>query len=473
VAETGGFISLRGAILSNCEDEAVVARDNGTIDLQGAELYCTGYPHSVKATRCGSINAANCTVLGCAPTDSVAFYMDTEGYIDSTGATDDAETSRNPATEQKVVKTLDASKTVYLRTDGNDSNDGKTASTAFLTPQRAMSEARQWVIGDYTFTVDIGEGTFDLASSLSTYSVEGANIVWVGDISEYTSLTIDNIDGSTTDLSTGLEYIDFDVSLPAASGATVNQFVLVKTTSGGTNPNLVKGCHEIVAWNGTTNIATVRCVRVAGSTTLPSGTITADELTLVRSVFHFSSSHGITTSGARHCGNWDGLVLKGSLSYTGIWMLRGAKVALGTNFGTSQWKVNLQSQYASDLQGDYSTHSYSYAYLATTSSGGTLSLRYSTLSGCRALPARAFDGSVLNLQGSQVLCAGSPQSVQALRRGFVNATLVNIEGCKPSGSVAFYVSSGGLIDSSGSSDDASTSRDQEGAPGGNGSYHVY
>jgi hypothetical protein len=369
-------------------------------------------------------------------------------------------------------KVLTVNEVLYVRTTGNDLNDGLSANTAFLTPSRAVEEAKKYSPGSYYLYIDVGEGTFNCSTSLDPGAHQGSHIVWVGEASEYTSQTINNIDASTANLSTGLEYIDFDVSLPADSGAAVGMFLLIKGTSGGTNPNLVKGCHEIVAYSA--NVATVRCVRVAGSTTLPSGTITGTSVVLVKTVLNFNNNTaGIYTSGEVHAGNWDSMVFKGTLVGTGIWILKGAKIALGTSFGTSKWHTNLNCQYNSSIQADYSVHSYSDSYLVSLSSAGALSLRYATLSGGGGIGARAYGSSYLNLQGATVICAGLSHSVQSFRGGYVDALSSIVEGCVPSTSIAFYVASGGGIDSYGATDDAATSRSQAAGSGGAGSYHTY
>ena len=373
-----------------------------------------------------------------------------------------------------VTTLLDSSKVIYLRTAGNDSNGGYSSDDAFLTPARAITEMHRWKLGGYAVSVNVGEGTFNFSStSIDPAHPEGAKITWTGAASEYTSRTINNIDGSATALAAGLEYIDFDVSLPSGADAAVGQYILVKTTSGGTNPNLVKGCHKIVTWNGTTNVATVRCVRTDGVTTLPSGTITANTLTLVKSIFSFASSHGIFSDRSLHCGHWNQLVFEGGLAYTGIWILRQSVITLGVNFGTSNWSTNLNCQHNSSISADGSTHSYSHSYLVSVDGNGFMSLNAAILNGALAVAVRSFGGGVLRFQGGGLYCGSHPFNIQAFRGGYVDATNVNIEGCVTSGSIAFYVSSGGGIDSSDATDDAATPRGQEGAPGGNGSYHVY
>ena len=371
-----------------------------------------------------------------------------------------------------VPKMINAHKSIYLRTTGDDSNGGYSSGDAFLTPARVITELAKWMAQDYSLLVNVGEGTFNVASLIDPSHIYGNHIFWAGIVTAHTSLTIDNIDGLATALSAGLEYIDFDVTFAGGSGAAVGQFVIVKTTSGGSSPNLVKGCHEIIAYS--TNVATVRCVRVAGSTTLPSGAITADTLTLVKTVFDFNGpSHGILANSNQHAGNWDKIAIKGDLPYSGVWVAGGAAIVLGVDACTSKWGTNLKCQGSSTMLADFSTHSYSNAYLASVDESAVLVLRFGILSGGRGVAGRAFEGARLNFTGSSAICAGALQVFQAFSGGYISASNTNVEGCIPITSVAFYVTSGGGVDSSGATDDAATSRGQELAPGGNGSYHVY
>jgi len=376
--------------------------------------------------------------------------------------------------DYEVALMLGANKTIYVRTTGNDSNDGTTVPTAFLTLGRALTEVRKWQIEDYIVTVDIGEGTYNISGILNPSCTHGSNIGWYGKATEYTNRTINNIDASTSNLATGLEYIDFDVSLPSGSGAAEGQYIIIKTTSGGTNPNLVKGVHEIVTWNGTTNIATVRCARTDSVTTLPSGTITANTLTLVKTVFSFSGSQGIYSIDGLHCGHWDNIVVVGGAGYSGVWMSRHSTIVLGANFATSNWGTNLHCQYHASISADQTVHSYSHGYLVTASSSGSISLRTAAiLSGGRTLGCRAYDGGLVNFNSGQVYCGGHPYHVQSTRGGTIVAINANVEGTVAAGSIAFYATSGGGIDATGATDDAATSYNTAATPNGAGAWISY
>ena len=355
-----------------------------------------------------------------------------------------------------AAKVINANKYIYLRTDGDDANGGTSTGDAFLTPARAMTELHKWEADEYVLTVSVGEGTFNVATYITPSHVSGERIAWTGVAAAHTSLTINNIDGSATALSAGLEYIDFDVNFAGGSGAAVGMFVLVKTTSGGTNPNLVKGCHEIIAWAA--DVATVRCVRAAGVTTLPSGTITADTLTLVKTVFDFNTpSHGIFASSFKHCGTWKDMVFKGSLTYVGIWLTQGAVIVLSTNFGTSKWSVNLNVSSDSRLYAPGTVHSYGRNYIATADTGGSMALNGVILSGCWDTALRSFDNSTVGFEGGQVICGSVLRTIQALRGGYINAVSSVVEGSLTVGSTAFYAASGGGLVITGATDDAATS----------------
>jgi len=371
----------------------------------------------------------------------------------------------------ELTKLLSEDKTIYLRTTGSDSNGGYSSDDAFLTPNRALVELYRWVADGYFITIDIGEGTFNCGAALAPSYAYGANVTWSGNCSEYTTAgAISNI-GSDTALSTGLSYIDFDITLPAGHGASAGMFVIIKTVSGGTKNYLTKGCHEIQSVSA--NTATVRCVRRSGITHVPSGSITATAYTLVRSVFNFSASNGIKVNGAYHCGTWDCLVFKGSISYNGVWLLDGASIGLQDNFGTSGWDINLYAQNNASIFADSSVHSYSDSYIISINGGGTISIRYGAiLSGARTYGIRAFNGSVANAYQIELYTAGATYNMLAYKGGFIDAENSLVYGTYASGT-AFYVTSGGGIDSSGTTTDASTTRATEAAPGGNGAYHAY
>lgn len=89
------------------------------------------------------------------------------------------------AAEQLNAQTrekLSADRTYYVRTDGNDSNNGlaNTSGGAFLTIQKAIDVAASLDLGIHNVTISIGAGTFDGATLKSFVGAGRVNIVGAG-----------------------------------------------------------------------------------------------------------------------------------------------------------------------------------------------------------------------------------------------------------------------------------------------------
>ncbi len=90
---------------------------------------------------------------------------------------------------------LTANRTYYVRTDGNDSNDGLTndSSGAFLTIQKAVDVIAETLdIAGYTVTVQVGDGTY--TGSVSLKNVAGfaspGNLIIQGNTSTPSNVVI-------------------------------------------------------------------------------------------------------------------------------------------------------------------------------------------------------------------------------------------------------------------------------------------
>lgn len=64
------------------------------------------------------------------------------------------------------IREIDSSEeTIYVRSTGSDSNDGKTSGTAFLTPERALREVP--LSAQYARVIDVGSGIFSIPARIA------------------------------------------------------------------------------------------------------------------------------------------------------------------------------------------------------------------------------------------------------------------------------------------------------------------
>lgn len=81
---------------------------------------------------------------------------------------------------------LTANRTYYVRTDGNDANDGRsnTAAGAFLTIQRAVDVvSRTLDLNGFAVTIQVGAGTYTLTSSITLRPLVGlGQVTLLGDV---------------------------------------------------------------------------------------------------------------------------------------------------------------------------------------------------------------------------------------------------------------------------------------------------
>lgn len=109
----------------------------------------------------------------------------------------------NQGTRQ-TVRTLTEDTTIYVRTDGNDSNDGtdNTSGRAFLTVQRALREAKRCDLRDNNITIQIADGTYT-GTILNTGPFVGNGTVTINGNSTTPANVVLNATDSSSDVYEG------------------------------------------------------------------------------------------------------------------------------------------------------------------------------------------------------------------------------------------------------------------------------
>lgn len=246
--------------------------------------------------------------------------------------------------------------TIYVDVNGDDEGEG-TQFDPYATIFRAAEDYVNFVPGEYEIVVNLGEGVFTVDRTFDVAYSYGAKLTFAGRSESIATPAISNIDASATTGTApynGLEYIDFDLDLSAAtSGPEVGQFVRMTGCTGGTNPEGLNGLHEIVA--EAAGVATCRVWRDLSTTELPSGAITVASARLLKTVLHFTSdAHGIDIRGPFDMGNWDDIVIRGNDTAVtslkrGVRLFNGAgiRAANVTGFATSglhlyEWRTGFE-----------------------------------------------------------------------------------------------------------------------------------
>ncbi len=346
---------------------------------------------------------------------------------------------------------LSSNETIYIRTTGNDSNDGETSGTALLTLQEGINRLYRRIANGYTITIDLGESHYTVPAALSPAYPYGYNVEWQGVSESHVSCTVSNIGSVTASGLSGLSYLDFDITLPATKVASVGDFISVTAAAGGANPHLAMGSHEVTAIAGTPsgNVATVRMYRRTGPTDVPT-TSAVLSVTVIKTVLDFTGSNGLKLNGAFHSGTWGntgyGICFKGSHAYNGIWALNGASIILGNDGATSGWATNLYAQNGALIYADYTCHAKTDGDIVKCQNGATINLRYgSVLTGGKSRGAQVFIGGTLAFNQGHIYLTGANFGIQCHQGGIVDFSNGTVKHGHAS-SYALSASTGGRID---------------------------
>lgn len=217
-----------------------------------------------------------------------------------------------------TLEVLSGDKTIYVSSSGSDTNDGDTSSTAYATIGKAIERVKGIWPGDYLITVDIGTGVYTESATLDFNYPFGKQVTFKG-ASEYIGeCTMTAADTSVTRPSgtqIAKDYFYFTVQFPEGKSVTtgIRNYLLITASSGGTNPEAIRGAFPVTSWNSTTREATVRArlsYNILYGFNLPSGSITCTA-TILTSVFDTSHSPALDVCGPYHGGTWNSLVFEG------------------------------------------------------------------------------------------------------------------------------------------------------------------
>lgn len=255
---------------------------------------------------------------------------------------------------------LEGDATYYVETWGNDLTGDGSAEKPWATMEGVINGLSNVKPGAYEITVQFGYGSFVHNSTILPANIPFSNAVVIKGHRTNTnalSPTLSNIDTAYTDnpnpgpSGTYLQYFDCDVDLTGLTGlSNVRQgdFYRIFTATGGTNPMAVVGLHEIISFNTTTDVATLRVWSRKGVSALPSGTITVTDGNIIHTRFDWDSSFdftGVEVKGGFGC-EWEDIIFVGNQNQfdtrRGLQVLAGGSIECNPRCGWHNWDVGLE-----------------------------------------------------------------------------------------------------------------------------------
>jgi len=358
------------------------------------------------------------------------------------------------------IEELSVNTTLYVRGTGDDDTGDGTSGDPYATVGRAIERIKTMWFGDYTLTIDVGEGVFP-ETSFRFQHPQGSQLYINGVSEDHSSISVASIDGSLSyDATSGWYFYEvwFQFPSPVLDHLALNDHIMVRSASGGTNPKTLRGCHQIVSHNTTLDQAKVRVfvcsydeVESSESHPLPSGNITCD-LSVIRTNLSFTEdSYAVRMEGPYHGGNWNHLCFyEGQV--TAFDIQNHASILLGSRCGVADWPEGVWADNNATVFADY-------AYFSKINNCGIQAVRGSTVSVRGAVFSGVKDSTLLTQIGHVaadgamfVCCSGESDPsgdetsdgyiLDAQHRGVIDAPSVEI--IYPTG-WAFGVSYGGYI----------------------------
>lgn len=208
---------------------------------------------------------------------------------------------------------------VYIDPNGNDTTGTGTSDNPFYSLFRAWDFIQYIIPGNFQININVGAGKYVFDKTLRPQLPFGGAVNHIGTRTNLTTtLTVSNIDTTqSTDANfPDLQYFDFDLDLSGDSptGVFVGQLIRINDATGGTDHDTLRGCQQIIAWNSSTEVATIRVWQRLDVAEIASGSITVTTGNLWDSVFTWDDAvedHGLEVTGT-HGGNWSFLSFLGN-----------------------------------------------------------------------------------------------------------------------------------------------------------------
>ena len=187
-----------------------------------------------------------------------------------------------------VACSVTADATYYISPTGDDTNGDGSSTHPWATVNKFLATfARRWVPAAYTVTLVVKDGHYTNLDPITVAHPWATTLRIVG---EHTyDKTMSSVHGTTGSAGNWAIVIN----LNNVTNIAVDDYVLIKTASGGVSPALMCGCHRVINIDSANNRITLSSLN--GSAAAPSGAVSCT-VRVVKSVLLFSGNAFIVST---------------------------------------------------------------------------------------------------------------------------------------------------------------------------------
>jgi hypothetical protein len=250
---------------------------------------------------------------------------------------------------------ITANTTLYLATTGNDvTGDGSVGAPWQSLNKVVAYLADKFVIQGVTLTVQLGDGAFVQPSS---WDRQDGDRIFIQGTNVY-NVVLNSIFSS----SVALQIMTVVCNMSSVANIAVDDAVVIRSATGGVNPELMRCCGKITNVDGVNTRITIQTPNKSG--VLPSGAVTYASVRVVKTRITATTPIAVTTKSTLNLKNlwiissaatWTiyisngGVVNFGSGSTQAIYNVSGSGVycgLIGAFYGGNQWNAIAAIQYS-------------------------------------------------------------------------------------------------------------------------------
>lgn len=216
---------------------------------------------------------------------------------------------------------ITANTTYYLATTGDDNTGDGTVGNPWLTIAKVWSYlAAKSVNADVTITVQLADGTYSYTPSTLKHNDTITSIIQGTNTYSKTMSSVQSSSG-------GAGAWSIIINLDNVTNIAVNDYVIILSATGGTNPNLMVGCHKVTDVDAVNNRITV--TSLSQSASVPSGNVICT-VTVLKSILSYTASGGLVFSGQQYCTVKNLCIVESNNVYHGLRATAGASLTINT-----------------------------------------------------------------------------------------------------------------------------------------------